>query len=105
MVELDVAERDAVTDRDHPALPPEEIRRYLDHLPDWWADADPDDRGALATTLFARIRVLGIRQVQVEPTQEALAHSLADAFGPDDVETVGPRWIAPQRPTFPTRCV
>lgn len=33
-------------------------------MPDWWADADPDDRRALAATLFALIRVLGIRQVQ-----------------------------------------
>lgn len=99
MGELDVAERDALTDREQPALAPAEIRRYLEHLPDWWADADPDDRRALAATLFARIRVLGIRQVHVEPTQEALDHGLAEAFGPDDVEMVGARGVAPPRPT------
>ncbi len=93
MGELDVAERDALTDREQPALPPAEIRRYLERLPDWWADADPDDRRALAATLFARIRVLGIRQVQIEPTQEALDHGLADAFGPNDVEMVGARGV------------
>ena len=76
------------------ALPPDEVRRYLENLPAWWADADPDDRRALATTLFERIRVLGVSVAKLEPTQEALDHGLAEAFGPDEVEMVGARGVA-----------
>lgn len=61
----------------------------------WWADADPEDRRALATTLFERIRVLGISQVMLEPTQEARDHGLAEAFGPDEVSLVGARGDKP----------
>ena len=45
-------------------------------------------------TLFERIRVLGISQVTLEPTQEARDHGLADAVGPDEVEMVGARGVA-----------
>ena len=98
---LDTAEQDASGEVKRPGLPPDEVRRYLEHLPVWWADADPDDRRALATTLFERIRVLGISQVTLEPTQEARDHGLADAFGPDEVEMVGARGFEP--PTSSSR--
>ncbi len=94
MRDLDTAEAEALGDRERPRLPPGEVRRYLENLPAWWADADPDDRRALAITLFERIRVLGISQVKLEPTQEARDHGLAEAFGPDDVEMVGARGVA-----------
>ncbi len=95
MQELDAAEQEARGDRERPALSPEEVRRYLERLPDWWRDADPEDRRALAVTLFERIRVLGVDRVWVEPTHEARHHGLAEAFGPDEVEMVGARGFAP----------
>ena len=109
MRDLDASEAETRGDRDRPGLPPDEVRRYLEHLPAWWADADPDDRRALATTLFERIRVLGISQVALEPTQEARDHGLAEAFGPDEVEMVGARGDKPplgtsmSRPICPLR--
>jgi len=94
MRDLDAAEADAGGAREATALSPEEVRRYLENLPSWWADADPEDRRALATTLFERIRALGISEVKVEPTQEARDHHLAEAFGPDEVVMVGARGVA-----------
>ncbi len=96
MRELDAAEAQADGDRERPTLPPDEVRRYLENLPAWWADAGPDDRRALATTLFERIRVMGLSQVKLQPTQEALDHGLGEAFGPDEVEMVGARGVAPR---------
>ncbi len=105
MRELDAAEHAAGRDRQRPALSPDEVRAYLEHLPDWWRDAEPEDRRALATTLFERIRVLGVSRVWVEPTLEARQHGLADAFGPDEVEIV---WSGREdlnlRPHRPERC-
>ena len=101
MRELDAAEQAAQGDRVRPALSPDEVRGYLERLPDWWRDAEPDDRRALATTLFERIRVLGVDRVWVEPTQEARHHGLAEAFGPDEVEMVGARGFEP--PTSSSR--
>ena len=103
MNDLDAAEAEALGDRERPGLPPDEVRRYLEHLPAWWADAEPDDRRALATTIFERIRVLGISQVTLEPTQEARDHGLAEAFGPDDVEMVGARGDKPALGTLMSR--
>ena len=101
MRDLDTAEAEALGDRARPGLSPDEVRRYLEHLAAWWADADPDDRRALAMTLFERISVLGVSQVKLEPTQEARAHGLAEAFGPDEVEMVGARGFEP--PTSSSR--
>ncbi len=101
MRELDAAEAEAAGGSERPTLPPDEVRRYLENLPAWWADADPDDRRALATTLFERIRVLGVSVAKLEPTQEALDHGLAEAFGPDEVEMVGARGFEP--PTSSSR--
>ncbi len=103
MRELDAAEAEASGGSERPTLPPDEVRRYLENLPAWRADADPDDRRALATTLFARIRVLGVSVATLEPTQEALDHGLAEAFGPDDVEMVGARGVKPPVPTSMSR--
>ena len=94
MRELDAAEHEAHGDRERPALSPDEVQRYLEHLPEWWRDADPEDRRALAVTLFERIGVLGVDRVWVEPTPEARRHGLAEAFGPDEVEMVGARGVA-----------
>jgi DNA invertase Pin-like site-specific DNA recombinase len=100
MRELDDAEQAARGEgQARPQLAPDEVRRYLEYLPDWWRDAEPEDRRALAVTLFERIGVLGVNRVWVEPTQEALHHGLAEAFGPDEVEMVGARGLEPPIPT------
>jgi DNA invertase Pin-like site-specific DNA recombinase len=101
MRDLDAAEAEAAGGSERPTLPPDEVRRYLENLPAWWADADPEDRRALAATLFERIRVLGVSVAKLEPTQEALDHGLAEAFGPDEVEMVGARGFEP--PTSSSR--
>ena len=97
----DAAEAEAAGGSERPTLPPDEVRRYLENLPAWWADADPDDRRALATMLFERIRVLGVSVAKLEPTQEARDHGLAEAFGPIEVEMVGARGFEP--PTSSSR--
>ena len=40
MRELDTAEAEADGDQERPMLPPDEVRRYLENLASWWADAD-----------------------------------------------------------------
>ena len=75
------------------------MRRYLEHLPEWWAAVWPEDRKALAETLFAKIRVLGTRRAIIEPTFEAAARGLPEAFGIDEVEMVGARGFEPAIPT------
>ncbi len=62
MRELDAAEAEASGGSERPTLPPDEVRRYLENLPAWWADADPDDRRALADdALRAHPRARGQR--------------------------------------------
>ena len=97
MARLDEEERAAKVSVPAEPLSPAEIRRYLEHLPEWWAAVGPDDRKALAETLFARIRVLSLRKATIEPTFEATARGLPEAFGLDEVEMVGARGLAPSR--------
>jgi hypothetical protein len=68
----------------------------LEHLPEWWAAVGPDDRKALAETLFAKIRVLGLRKATIEPTFEAAARGLPEAFGINEVDMVGARGFEPR---------
>ena len=63
MARLDEEERAAKVSVPAEPLPPGEIRPYLEHLPEWSAAVGPDDRKALAETLFAKIRVLGLRRL------------------------------------------
>ena len=95
MATLDEEERAAKVSVPAEPFPPAEIRRYLEQLPEWWAAVGPEDRKALAETLFAKIRVLGLRKAIIEPTFEAAARGLPEAFGLDEVEMVGARGIAP----------
>jgi DNA invertase Pin-like site-specific DNA recombinase len=95
MARLDEEERAAKVSVPAEPIPPAEIRRYLEHLPEWWAAVGPDDRKALAETLFAKIRVLGTRRAIIEPTFEAAARGLPEAFGIDEVEMVGARGVSP----------
>jgi hypothetical protein len=101
MARLDEEERAAKVSVLPEAIPPAEVRRYLEHLPEWWAAVGPDDRKALAETLFAKIRVLGLRKAIIEPTFEAAARGLPEAFGLDEVEMVGARGFEP--PTSSSR--
>jgi len=96
MVRLDEEERAAKVSVPAEPLPPGEIRRYLEHLPEWWAAVGPEDRKALAETLFAKIRVLGTRRAIIEPTFEAAARGLPEAFGINEVEMVGARGVGPR---------
>jgi hypothetical protein len=82
MARLDEEERAAKVSVPAEPLPPAEIRRYLEQLPEWWAAVGPDDRKALAETLFAKIRVLGLRKAIIEPTFEAAARGLPLRAGP-----------------------
>jgi hypothetical protein len=100
MTRLDEQERAAKVSVLPEPLPPAEIRRYLEQLPEWWAAVGPEDRKALAETLFARIRVLGIKKAIVEPTFEAAARGLPEAFGLDEVEMVGARGMGPPLPRY-----
>jgi DNA invertase Pin-like site-specific DNA recombinase len=95
MARLDEEERAAKVSVAPEPLSPAEIRRYLEYLPEWWAAVGPDDRKALAETLFAKIRVLGLRKATIEPTFEAAARGLPEAFGMDEVEMVGARGVKP----------
>ena len=95
MVRLDADERAAKVSVPPELLSPSEVRQYLENLPEWWAAVGPDDRKALAETLFAKIRVLGLRRAVIEPTPEAVARGLPHAFGLDEVEMVGARGFEP----------
>ena len=57
-----------------------EVVSYLRSLPALWADAGPDGRQALATTLFARTDVLGFEQMVYELTPDAIELGLAAAL-------------------------
>ena len=98
MVRLDADERAAKVSVPPELLSPSEVRHYLENLPEWWAAVGPDDRKALAETLFAKIRVLGLRKAVIEPTPEAVARGLPQAFGLDEVEMVGARGLGPPLP-------
>jgi len=103
MVRLDADERAAKMSVPPELLSPSEVRHYLENLPEWWAAVGPDDRKALAETLFAKIRVLGLRRAVIEPTPEAVARGLPQAFGLDEVEMVGARGDKPPLGTLMSR--
>src|SRR6185369_4220418 len=95
MARLDEEERQArsTAKRSEP-LAPAELRRYLEHLPAWWAAVGENDRRALAETLFRRVRVLGVKRAVIEPTSEAIERGIPEAFGLNEVEMVGARGVA-----------
>ena len=59
---------------------PREVVGYLRSLPALWADAGPDGRQAMATTLFARTEVLGFEQMIYELTPDAIELGLDAAL-------------------------
>ena len=94
MARLDDEERNARTPVEKPALTALEAAEYLMDLPRLYADMEPADRKALNESLFAEVKVLGIREARVTPTRLARQHGLAEAFG-DEVVMVGARGLAP----------
>ena len=72
-----------------------EVVEYLRDLPRLWADGQPAQRRQLAEALFARVRALGVRRIEITPTEAAAEHGLADAFGADEVVMVGARGVEP----------
>ncbi len=99
MRRLDAEEQAARHAVDRAPLTPAEVVAYLRDLPRLWADGQPEARRELAEALFARVRALGVRRIEIEPTEAAVEHGLAEAFGADEVVMVGARGVAPPRPT------
>ena len=86
---------------DREPLSAAEVVGYLRDLPRLWADGRPEQRRQLAEALFARVRALGVARIEIEPTEAAAAHGIADAFGADEVVMVGARGFEP--PTSSSR--
>lgn len=93
MARLDGEEREASMPVSRASLTPAEVRGYLESLQAWWEAVEDSDRRALAETLFERIQVAGASWWRIEPTPEAVAAGLAEAFGRDEVEMVGARGL------------
>ena len=101
MRRLDAEEQAARQSVARAPLSAAEVVAYLRDLPRLWADGQPAQRRALAEALFARVRALGIRRIEITPTEAAAEHGLADAFGADEVVMVGARGFEP--PTSSSR--
>jgi hypothetical protein len=70
---------------DHPrateAIPPDVAVRYVRELPETWRKAEGGSgRQLLASALFSRIEVLGIREATVHLRAHAVRHGLAAAL-------------------------
>ena len=88
MAQLDSEEQAARQPAENGRLAPREVVGYLRSLPALWADAGPDGRQAMATTLFARTEVLGFEQMIYELTPDAIELGL-DAALPAVFELIG----------------
>ena len=84
MAALDAEEADVGQRVATPALSAAEVVAYLRDLPRLWDDA-PASRRGLAESLFARIEVLGLRRMHIEPTPAAIAAGLVEAFARTNV--------------------
>ena len=99
MRRLDAEEQGARQSVVRAALPAVEAVAYLRDLPRLWADGQLVQRRALAEALFARVRALGVRRIEITPTEAAAERGLAEAFGTDEVVMVGARGFEPPGPT------
>jgi hypothetical protein len=52
----------------------QEAREFLSDLPAIWRMSGPQERTRLVHSLFERIEVMGVEEVRIFPTQEALDH-------------------------------
>lgn len=66
---------------DEESIPAAEVVRYLRDLPETWRKAaDGSGRRLLASALFDRIEVLGLREATVHLSDNAVRHGLAAAL-------------------------
>jgi DNA invertase Pin-like site-specific DNA recombinase len=81
MDQLDHRERASEVEADSEAVPPDVAVQYLRELPETWARASGGrGRQLLASALFDRIEVLGVREATVHLTAHAVRHGLAAAL-------------------------
>jgi hypothetical protein len=81
MVGLDREEAAAEHPKPAAAIPPDVAARYVRELPETWRKADGGNgRRLLATALFDRIEVLGVREATIHLSAHAVRHGLAAAL-------------------------
>lgn len=81
MASLDREQAAAEHPKPAEAIPPDVAARYVRELPETWRKADGGNgRRLLATALFDRIEVLGIREATVHLSSHAVRHGLAAAL-------------------------
>jgi DNA invertase Pin-like site-specific DNA recombinase len=76
---LDAEEREA---REGKRTTPtrEQAREYLSDLPSLWYSSGPEERQRLMRALFERIEVMGVEEVRIFPTREALDYGWFEAW-------------------------
>jgi hypothetical protein len=81
MASLDRDEAAADNQKTTEAIPADVAVRYIRELPETWRNADGGPgRQLLASALFSRIEVLGIREATVHLSAHAVRHGLAAAL-------------------------
>jgi len=80
MAQLDAEEAHARLPAAGRSLTAAEIVDYLWSLPSLWADSGPGARQALATSIFARLEVLGLERLEYELADDAVALGLEAAL-------------------------
>ena len=85
MRELDRAAEAAWTPKTADVIPADVAVRYLRELPDTWRAAKGGaGQQLLASALFSRIEILGLRETTVHLTEHAVRHGIAAAL-PEEV--------------------
>jgi len=85
MRELDRAAEAAWTPKTADVIPADVAVRYLRELPDTWRAAKGGaGQQLLASALFSRIEILGLREATVHLTEHAVRHGIAAAL-PEEV--------------------
>ncbi len=82
MARLDDDERIAREPLDKPRLTAQEIGEYTRSLPRLWAESGTVGRQSLVVAIFARLDVLGFKQLEYELTPDAIDLGLDAALPP-----------------------
>ena len=82
MARLDADERIAREPLERPRLTSQEIAEYTRSLPRLWEESDAVGRQSLVVAIFARLDVLGFKQLEYELTPDALDLGLDAALPP-----------------------
>jgi hypothetical protein len=82
LARLDAEERIAREPIEGPRLTAEEIVDYTRSLPRLWEESGPVGRQALVMAIFARLDVLGFKQLEYELTPDAVDLGLDAALPP-----------------------